>query len=110
MNSKRYFSNLSDFLDLNSLQELFYIEPPFNIFSGKSHFYLAKDFNQAKGSRHGFKLFIYKNGVAIEGSPFDSFRKGGKAIGLNSVSSIRNYLDTNKVFKDVYTFYSYPKK
>lgn len=109
MNSKRYFSNLSDFLDLKVLQELFNIEPPFNIFSGKSHFSLAKDNSKAKGSRHGFKLYIYKNGVAIEGSPFDSFIKGGKAIGLNSVSSIRNYLDTNKVFKDVYTFYSEPK-
>ena len=30
----------------------------------------------------------------------------GKAIGLNSTSSIRNYLDTRKLFKEEYTFYS----
>lgn len=57
-------------------------------------------------SRKGFKLFIYENGKEIKGSPFNSFRSGGKAIGLKSVSSIRNYIDTGKIYKDKYTFYS----
>jgi hypothetical protein len=69
---------------------------------------LCKEDYNLKGSRHGFKVHIYKNGVEIKDSPFDSFRSGGKAIGLNSVSSIRHYLDTNKIFKDGYTFYSKP--
>ena len=59
-----------------------------------------------KGSRKGFKLYIYKKGIEIKGSPFNSFRLGGKATGLNSISSIRNYLDTCKLFKEEYTFYS----
>ena len=37
---------------------------------------------------------------------FNSYKKGGIAIGLKSVSSITNYIDTNKVFKEEYTFYS----
>lgn len=41
-------------------------------------------------------------------TPFNSYREGGKAIGLASVSSIKNYIDTGRVFKDGYTFYSSP--
>ena len=89
MNSKRYFSDLSDFLDIKEIENLFAINPPFDIHSGKSHFHLAKEFYQAKGSRYGFKLHIYKNRIEIKGSPFDSFRSGGKAIGLNSGSARR---------------------
>ena len=84
------------------------MEPPFYIHSGKSHFILSKEYSLFKGSRKGFKVYIYKNGVEVKGSPFDSFRSGGRAINLNSVSSIKNYLDTGKIFKDGYTFYSKP--
>ena len=55
------------------------------------------------------KIYIYKNGIEIEGSPFNSYRAGGNAIGLSSVSSIKNYIDTDKIFKDGYTFYSSPQ-
>ena len=106
INSKRYFSDLSDFIEADEIKNLFRIEPPFDIYSGKSNFILAKEYSLYKGSRKGFKVYIYKNGVEIKGSPFDSFRSGGKAIKLNSVSSIRNYLDTDEIFKDGYTFYS----
>ena len=106
MNSKRYFSDLSDFIEEDEITNLFKIEPPFDIHSKKSHFNLAKEYALTKGSRKGFKVYIYKNGVEIKGSPFDSFRSGAKALSLNSASSIRNYLDTGKIFKDGYTFYS----
>ena len=106
MNSKRYFSDISDFIEVDEIKNLFRIDPPFDIHSGKSHFNLAKEYSLTKGSRKGFKVYIYKNEIEIKGSPFDSFRSGAKAIGLNSASSIRNYLDTGKIFKDGYTFYS----
>lgn len=108
MNTNRYFSKDKEFLDIKKIQALFEIDPPFNIKSGKSHFILAKEFAIKKGSRLGYNLHIYKNGVEISGSPFSSYREGGKAIGLKSVSSIKNYIDTNKVFKDGITFYSSP--
>lgn len=63
----------------------------------KSHFTLAKEYSLQKGSRKGYKVYIYKDGKEIPGSPFYSYRKGGKAIGLNSVCSIKNYIDTNKI-------------
>ena len=108
MNSKRYISDLSDFIEEDEIKTLFKMEPPFDIHSGKSHFILCKEYSLFKGSRKGFKVYIYKNGVEVKGSPFDSFRSGGRQINLNSVSSIKNYLDTGKIFKDGYTFYSKP--
>ena len=62
MNSKRYFSNIIDFLNIEEIKALFEIKPPFNIHSGKSHFTLAKKFALNKGSRKGYKIYIYKNG------------------------------------------------
>jgi hypothetical protein len=108
MNSKRYYSNISDLIDIKEIETLFELAPPFNIHTGKSHFILAKEYALSKGSRKGFKLHIYKNGKEIIGSPFDSFRLGSKAIGLISVASIRNYIDTGKIYKNEYTFYSNP--
>ena len=90
MNTNRYFSDLSEFLDVQELRDLFEMNPPFDIHSGKSHFILAKEYSLFKGSRQGFKVHIYQNGVEIKGSPFASYSQGGKAIGLNSVSSIKN--------------------
>jgi hypothetical protein len=109
MNSKRYFSNLSDVIDVEEIENIFTMDPPFDIHSGKSHFILAKEYSLSKGSRKGFKVYIYKNGVDIKGSPFYSFIFCGKAIGLTSVSSIINYLDTRKIYKKEYTFYSKPE-
>jgi len=109
MNSRRYFSDISDLIDIKEIESLLDINPPFNIHTSKSHFILAKEYALSKGSRKGYKIYIYKNGKEIIGSPFDSFRLGGKAIGLKFVSSIRNYIDTGKIYKNEYTFYSNPK-
>lgn len=108
MNSKRYFSNVIDFLELEEIQTLFDLKPVFDIRSGKSHFTLAKEHSLQKGSIKGYKVYIYKDSKEIPGSPFDSYREGGKAIGLNSISSIKRYIDTNKIFKRKYTLYSKP--
>ena len=108
LNSKRYFSNILDFINIEEINALFEIEPPFNIYSKKSHFILSKEHANTQGSRKGYNLHIYKDGEEIPGSPFNSYREGGKAIGLPSVSSICNYINTGKVFKDGYTFFSSP--
>lgn len=110
MNSKRYFLNMIDIINTAEIIDLLKIEPPFNVFSKKSYFINAKDFAIEQGSRSGYNIHIYKDGEEIPGSPFNSYRQGGKAIGLESVSSMKNYIDTGKVFKNVYTFYSSPIK
>jgi len=55
MNSKRYFSNVIDFIDIKEIESLFDIDPPYNIHTGKSHFILAKEYALSKGSRKGYK-------------------------------------------------------
>ena len=108
-NNRRYYLETKEF-DLLKLTEeldsLLAIEAPFNILSGLDHFTLAKKYANSSGSRKGFKVYIYENGKEIKGSPFNSYRSGGKAIGLNSVSSISNYIDTGKLFKGRYIFFS----
>lgn len=67
MNSNRYFSDLSDLIELDEIKSLLKIEPPFDIYSGKSNFILAKEYSLSKGSRKGFKVYVYKNGLEIKG-------------------------------------------
>jgi hypothetical protein len=109
-NNRRYYLEKKELNLLENLEEelnsLLKKEAPFNILSGLDHFSLAKAYANSSGSRKGFKVYIYDNGKEIEGSPFNSYRSGGKAIGLNSVASISNYIDTGKLFKGRYTFYS----
>jgi hypothetical protein len=108
MNSNRYTTSKYNYIAVKDedIKSLLAIKPPFDIYTGKSYFTLAKENAILRGSRRGFEVFIYKNGVEIPGSPFKSYRKGGEAIGLKSVSSITNYIDTGKVFKEEFTFYS----
>lgn len=67
MNSNRYFSDLSDLIELDEIKSLLKIEPPFEIYSGKSNFILQKEYSLSKGSRKGFKVYVYKNGLEIKG-------------------------------------------
>ena len=105
MNSKRYFSDISELLDIQDLKELFDTQPPFDIYSGKSHFVLAKEFHAKKGSRRGYKVYVYKNGIQIKESPFHSYRDCCKVLDVISPSSIKNYIDSGKPYKE-YQFYS----
>jgi len=97
-----------EFLDIEEVSTLFEIQSPFDIFSKESYFTLAKEYANIQGSRNSYNLHIYNERKEILGSSFSSYRKEDKAIGLYSVSNIRNYIDTGKVFKDSYTFYSSP--
>ena len=73
------------------IDSLLAIKPPFDIHSGLSHFALARNYSSCIVTGKGFKIYIYKDGIQIPGSPFDSFPPYVKPIGLKSVSSIRNY-------------------
>lgn len=63
MNTKRYFNNVSDFIEIKELENLFLINPPFDILSGKSHFILAKDYSLAKGSSYKKNRLFFLLGI-----------------------------------------------
>ena len=75
LNSKRYFSNIIADIDIEEINALFEIEPPFNIYSKKSHFILSKELANTQGSRKGYNLHIYKDGEEIPRSPINSYSR-----------------------------------
>lgn len=107
MNNNRYFKDIDNIIDMKEVKNLFLIEPPFDIFSGKSYFFLSKEYQAKMGSIKGYKVYVYKNNLQLKSSPFTSYRSVSRSLGIISVSSIKNYINTGKEFKG-YTFYSEP--
>jgi len=91
---------------LEILNTVLDIDAPFNVESGLSHTLLAQQFSLARGSRKGFPVYVYVNGVEIESSPFPSYYAASKALGLSNRVIFR-YIDTSRTYKG-YLFYSAP--
>ena len=89
------------------INKVLFIEPPFDLNSGDSHFTLSRKYTIKKGGRLGFSVYVYKEGLQIEGSPFSSYGEAHRAIGLKSNSKVigRN-IDTGKLYKNTYLFTS----
>lgn len=80
---------------------------PFDITTGLDHTKLAQSYSRSLGSRKGFSVHIFENGVEILNSPFSSYNKGHQAIGLSGSSkAIGRNINTGKAFLGKYTFYS----
>jgi NADH-ubiquinone oxidoreductase chain 3 len=55
------------------------------------------------------EIYVYDNNILVNGSPFTSIRSVAQAINsMASQTKIKFLLDTNKLFKKRYTFYSKP--
>lgn len=59
MNSKRYFSTILDIIDIEELNELFKLEPPFNKFSKKKAILLWLKILPLQKAAEMFKLNIF---------------------------------------------------
>jgi hypothetical protein len=112
-NKYRYTTNPNQQTKLptpESINEIFSLPAPFDISSGCSHLELAKNFARKRGSRKGFTVYIYDTntgGKQIIGSPFSTYGAGHVALGLRAGSRIiGRYIDTGKLYKNRYTFYS----
>lgn len=87
------------------------MKPPFNIKNGDSHHKLSRQLTIEKGGRRGFTVYVYKEGIQIEGSPFSTYGAANRAIGLRSNSrTISRNIDTGKLYKNTYLFTSTVKK
>ncbi len=83
---------------------LFSMTLPISLTPEMSHVELAKLFSKYYDKR---VVWVYDNNTLISGSPFDSYGTALKAIGLPTSSPvIRRYIDTNKMYKNRYTFTS----
>lgn len=93
--------------DLKLIDQINSIPAPFDISTRLTHTQLAQEFSRKNGGRQGFKVHIYENCLEILNSPFSSYSKGHKAIGLRANSRIiARYIETGKIYKGKYTFTS----
>lgn len=96
INNNRYSTNLSDPIVLPTQDEINnvlnrYIKitrsykrsssPPLNISTGQSHTTLAQQFFRSKGSRIGFAVRVYEDGIELQHSPFNSYSSAQKFLG-----------------------------
>lgn len=56
------------------------------------------------------QIWVYKNGILVNGSPFNNFKEAICTLGLTARSKpyILKLKDTGKLYKNCYTFYSKP--
>ena len=54
------------------------------------------------------EIYVYDDNKLLSGSPFTSINAVAKAINTTSQTQIKNLMDTGKVFKNRFTFYSKP--
>lgn len=85
------------------------LSDPFDLSTGKSHTTLAREFVKSKKIKGEFKVYVYKNGVEVPNSPYESYNAVQKDLKFKGNRTVSRYIDTNKVYGNTYTFYSYSK-
>lgn len=85
INKYRYTTNPAGVLPLPTKTEILKVTSliaPFDITTGLDHTKLAQSYTRSIGGRKGFSVHIFENDIEIPNSPFSSYYKGIKAIGL----------------------------
>jgi len=87
--------------DIESIENLFNQDPPFDITNESSHFYKVRELIIAKWGRKGFTVYIYECNddkfKEVIGSPFSTYGDGHEILGLRRGSrTIGRYIDTGK--------------
>lgn len=85
-NKLRYFNNTT-ITTINTAQaviDLFSLDPPFDVSSGFNHTLLAQKYYRDLGSRKGFQVYVYVDGIELASSPFSSYHAATKALGLSN--------------------------
>lgn len=93
---------------LTLIKKVLNLNLPVTLTPWMSHVDLAKAFvPKVKASG----IWVYDNGVLLNGSPFSSFASAMKAIGYSKTSIAgRRTIDTGKLIGGRFTFYSKPVK
>jgi hypothetical protein len=112
MNNKRYstailgIQNPISNLEVNSV---FDTPIPFNLALNKSHLENVRKKVAKKAGNKGFIVYVYDKDQLINNAPFTSHQAAKRYIQNIPISVISLYVDTGKVYRDRYTFYSQPK-
>jgi hypothetical protein len=125
INKNRYSSNLNGpakLITMEKIDKVFTLKPPFDLSSGFSHIELTQQFARVNNARQGYFVYVYKEGVQAQGSLFRSaalpgipalrrsYNAAQKALGIKGNRTIHRYIDTGKLFKNKFAFFSKPKE
>lgn len=107
INHRRYSSVPGKTADLPAIDSDFLTSKsslPITLLPDMTHLELAQSYGRLVADR---KVYVYDNNVLVSGSPFSSYPLALEAIGeSNKSSAIKRNIDTGRVFKSRYTFYS----
>lgn len=108
INHRRY-SNAPVLAQVPIINTEFLLRPlPVLLTPMMDHTTLAKAFARLVKNR---SVYVYDNKVLVKGSPFSTYPSALSAIKENTRSSaIKRNIDTGKLFKGRFGFYSTPKK
>jgi hypothetical protein len=110
--NKKKYSIAKTVIKLPTEEEINHIlnlPSPFDLSIGKSHTTLAREFVNYKRVKGEFNIYVYKNGVEVPNSPYKSYYAVQKDLGFKGNRTVSRYIDTNKVYGDGYTFYTYTR-
>lgn len=75
----------------------------------KFHIILAREFIKSKRIKGEFKVYVYKNEVEVPNSPYVSYYVVQKNLRFKGNRTVSRYINTDKIYGERYTFYSYSK-
>jgi hypothetical protein len=88
------------------INEVLSSSPLVELTQGMTHIQLARARVTAKG-KSSYTVYVFDNGVLVEGSPFNSYADAQEAIGVPRTSrAISRNLDSGKLYRGRYTFWS----
>lgn len=94
-------------ITLDAIQQVLSITLPIVLTSTMLHLHLAQAYGKLVTSR---PVYIYDNGTLVNGKPYYSYAAAQEAIGLKrTASAVKRNIDSGKVYKNRYTFYSSPQ-
>lgn len=112
MNNKRYTnSSLERPITISQLEvdSVFSSLMPFDLTLNQTHHQNVRKLTGKKGGNQGCIVYAYDKDQLINNAPFLSYKAAKRYIQNISTSTISFYINTGKIYKDRYTFYSQPK-
>lgn len=111
INSNRYSTNPNgapNAPDYTLLYDLLSGPSPIDPNTTLPHDQLTRAVTVAKGSRQGYGVHVYENGVEVEGSPFPNYGLAHKSLGLEAKSrTVSRFIDhPTKLYRGKYSFRS----
>lgn len=117
INNYRYSTStlgLPNPITQQEVDDVFEAALPFNLSLNKKHVENVTQMVSSKRASEGFKVYLYENGLLVNNAAFISRRAATRYIQtkFNTTmcpKTIYGYIDTDKIYKNRFTFYSKAK-